>query len=160
MYRTKEDAVERKGVGMTQEQVTFYGDLFEHLSLSELKIEEEGSMLYFKKELPPSVIHTPQEVITSADNGGMSNGLTNSVNKRKQDEIKAPLLGIFHRAPSPEEPPFVKEGDRVKKGDVLCVIEAMKMMNEITAARDGVIASICVEENTIVEYGQTIFELV
>lgn len=73
------------------------------------------------------------------------------------EEISSPIAGVFYAAPSPDAEPFVKVGDKVKKGDVLCIIEAMKLMNELTAERDGEIADICVENEQIVEFGQTLF---
>lgn len=73
--------------------------------------------------------------------------------------VKTPMVGVFYAAPSPEDEPFVKVGDSVKKGDVLCIVEAMKLMNEITAEQDGVIAEICAEDGSLVEYGQTLFIL-
>ncbi len=74
-------------------------------------------------------------------------------------EVPAPMVGVFYAAPSPEAAPFVKRGDRVKKGDVLCIIEAMKLLNEITAEIDGEIADICVQNGQVVEYGQALFKL-
>ncbi|HEY8418952.1 MAG TPA: acetyl-CoA carboxylase biotin carboxyl carrier protein [Clostridia bacterium] len=74
-------------------------------------------------------------------------------------EIKSPMVGVFYQAPSPESPPFVKIGDKIKKGDVLCIIEAMKLMNEITAEFDGEIVDICAKNGEIVEYGQTLFKV-
>lgn len=75
-------------------------------------------------------------------------------------EIKSPMVGVFYAAPSPDSQPFVKAGSRVKKGDVLCVIEAMKLMNEVDAEQDGKILEVCVENGEVVEYGQTIFKVV
>jgi acetyl-CoA carboxylase biotin carboxyl carrier protein len=74
-------------------------------------------------------------------------------------EIKSPMVGVFYAAPAPGSEPYVKVGSRVKKGDVLCIIEAMKLMNEITADKDGEIAKVCVENGQLVEYGQTLFHL-
>ena len=73
--------------------------------------------------------------------------------------IKSPMVGVFYAAPAPGEKPYVQVGDQIKKGDVLCIIEAMKLMNEITAERDGEIARICVEDGNLVEYGQPLFIL-
>ena len=73
--------------------------------------------------------------------------------------VKSPMVGVFYAAPSPEKPPFVKVGDHVKKGDVLCIIEAMKLMNEITAEQDGEIADICVANGDVVEFGQILFKI-
>ena len=73
--------------------------------------------------------------------------------------VKCPMVGVFYAEPSPDEKPYVQVGDKVKKGDVLCIVEAMKLMNEITAEQDGEIAQICVEDGELVEYGQTLFIL-
>ena len=70
--------------------------------------------------------------------------------------VTSPIVGTFYRSPSPEKDPFVKVGDSVKIGDVLCIVEAMKMMNEIKSEFDGKIASIDVEDGSPVEFGQKI----
>jgi acetyl-CoA carboxylase biotin carboxyl carrier protein len=74
-------------------------------------------------------------------------------------EIKSPMVGVFFAASSPDSEPFVKIGDTVKKGDVLCILEAMKLMNEITAEHDGKITSICAENGDVVEFGQVLFRI-
>lgn len=73
------------------------------------------------------------------------------------NEMKSPLVGTFYNAPSPDAEPFVKVGDRVKKGQTLGIIEAMKLMNEIECEYDGVIKEILVDNMDMVEYGQTLF---
>ncbi len=149
---------------MTEQQATFYGKLFQDMQLTELEIEEDGTRLCFKKK--PAVIsglQAPKSEWTGGSTGQQTElfSTDDAVVKQSGSEVtvKAPLLGIFHRASSPSEPAFVEVGDKVEKGDVLCIIEAMKMMNEITAGKDGVIKAICAEENSIVEYGQIIFEM-
>jgi acetyl-CoA carboxylase biotin carboxyl carrier protein len=72
-------------------------------------------------------------------------------------EVNSPIVGTFYRSPSPESEPFVKVGDRVAVGDVLCIIEAMKVMNEIKAETTGVVRKILVENATSVEFGQPLF---
>lgn len=71
-------------------------------------------------------------------------------------ELKAPLVGIFYRAAAPGEKPYVEVGQKISKGDVIGIIEAMKVMNEITAKEDGVVEEILAEDSTLVEYNQTI----
>lgn len=71
--------------------------------------------------------------------------------------VCSPMVGIFYEAASPEDAPFVQEGQTVEKGQILCIIEAMKLMNEITAEKSGVITKVCVENGRIVEYGQPLF---
>lgn len=73
--------------------------------------------------------------------------------------ISSPIVGTFYRAPEPNAPAFVKEGDRVAKGQTLCIIEAMKLMNEIESETDGEIARILVQNGQAVEYGQDLFLL-
>ena len=74
-------------------------------------------------------------------------------------EVKSPMVGVFYAAPSPDAQPYVQVGSKVKKGDVLCIIEAMKLMNEITAEQDGEIVDICVQSGQVVEYSQTLFKI-
>ena len=74
-------------------------------------------------------------------------------------EVTSPMVGMFYQAPSPEADPYVRVGSKVKKGDVLCVIEAMKLLNEITADTDGEIVDVCVENGQLVEYGQVLFKI-
>lgn len=73
------------------------------------------------------------------------------------DAIVAPMVGTFYRAPSPDAPPFIAEGDYVQEGQVVCIIEAMKLFNEIQADRPGRLAKVLVESGAPVEYGQPLF---
>ncbi len=79
------------------------------------------------------------------------------VRKSNEYTVDAPMVGVFYAAVSPDSPPFVHVGSKVNAGDVLCIIEAMKLMNEIVADRDGVITDICAADAQVVEYGQTLF---
>ena len=74
-------------------------------------------------------------------------------------EVKSPLVGVFYSAPSPEAEMYVTLGSKVKKGDVLCIIESMKLMNEITAEQDGEIVDICIKNGDVAEYGQVLFKM-
>ena len=71
--------------------------------------------------------------------------------------VASPMVGVFYAAPSPDSEAYVSVGSTVKKGDVLCLIEAMKLMNEVTAEKSGEITKICVENGQVVEYGQPLF---
>ena len=77
----------------------------------------------------------------------------------KYRDVKSPMVGIFYAAPSPEAEPFVKVGSKVKKGDTLCIIEAMKLMNDVVADEDGEIVELCAENGSLVEFGQTLFKI-
>ena len=73
--------------------------------------------------------------------------------------VSSPLVGIFYSAASPDEKDFVSVGDTVKKGQVLGIVEAMKLMNEITAEADGVISQVCVSDGQMIEYGTELFKI-
>lgn len=82
-----------------------------------------------------------------------------AVNFNKIKEIKSPMVGIFYKNPAPDAESYVEIGSQVKKGDVLCVIEAMKVMNEITSDVDGEIVDICAENGQIVEFSEVLFKI-
>lgn len=73
--------------------------------------------------------------------------------------IRAPIVGTFYRSPAPDKPAYVEVGDRVRKGQVVCIVEAMKLMNQIESDVDGVIAEILVDNATPVQFGQELFRL-
>ena len=75
-------------------------------------------------------------------------------------ELTAPMVGVFYAAPAPDADPFVKVGDHVEKGQVVCILEAMKLMNDITAPVSGRIVDICAQNGVVMEYGQTIMKII
>lgn len=133
-------------------------DAMRELGLSEIYIKDSETEIMLKREVsaapaaaaPKAQMTTAQEVPTNA-----------VIESPAADwvEVKSPLLGVFYEAPSPDAPPFVRPGDKVKKGDVLCIVEAMKMMNEICAETDGTIVDVCAENGALVEYGQLLFKI-
>jgi acetyl-CoA carboxylase biotin carboxyl carrier protein len=96
--------------------------------------------------------------VALAATGGAAVG-TPSAERPGVTIVRAPMVGTFYRAPSPEAPPYVEAGDRVRKGQTLCILEAMKLMNEIESELDGVVRAILAESGEPVEYGQPLFEL-
>ena len=136
-------------------------DRFEKSSLSELKLSLGGDNLELKKAM--EVISTEdksgkikQQVITKND--FMEENEPNDVNSNYK-EIKAPFVGTFYRSASPEAKPYVSVGDVVKKGDILGIIEAMKIMNELAAPFSGKIVEIRAEDGKMIEYNQVLFLL-
>ena len=134
---------------------------FEKSSLSELKLSFGGDNLELKKAM--EVISTEdksgkikQQVITKND--FMEENEPNEVNFDYK-EIKAPFVGTFYRSASPEAKPYVSVGDVVKKGDILGIIEAMKIMNELAAPFSGKIVEIRAEDGKMIEYNQVLFLL-
>lgn len=74
-------------------------------------------------------------------------------------EVKSPMVGTFYRAPAPEAPPYVENGSKIVKGQTLCILEAMKLMNELESEISGIVREICVEDAEPVEYGQVLFRI-
>ena len=73
--------------------------------------------------------------------------------------VRAPMVGVFYAAPAPGAEPFVHVGSKVKKGETLCILEAMKLMNEVAAERDGEVVEVCVNDGELVEYGRVLFRI-
>lgn len=139
--------------------------LIDSTSITEFKLDKEDYKISIKKE---------QTVLKAAYNEPEAYAVKNSMEKKaepheaaaetKQEEkdmhfIKSPIVGTFYSSPSPDAVPFVKAGSKIKKGDVLCIIEAMKLMNEVTADIDGEIAEVLVQDKSVVEYGQPLFKV-
>lgn len=130
----------------------------------ELELEEGDFSIALRKQgafcapaMPPMpgmmapmapMMAAPVAAATPAASGDADPSLT---------QVKSPIVGTFYRGPAPESPPFVQEGDTVRKDSVVCIIEAMKIMNEIRAETDGVIERVLVEGGEPVEYGQPLF---
>ena len=74
-------------------------------------------------------------------------------------DVKSPMVGTFYRSAAPDAPAYVERGSRVKKGDTLCIIEVMKLMNEMESEFDGTIAEVCVDNAVPIEYGQVLFRI-
>lgn len=115
---------------------------------------EEGNIKLRLEKTPEHTRIEPEEISSFCNK-------ENEPEKEHQGEIvKSPLVGTFYAASSPELEPYVKVGDSVKKGQVLGIVEAMKLMNEIEAERDGVVEAILVENGQLVEYGQPLFSII
>lgn len=130
--------------------------LFEKADISSLEVEDEGIKIKLTKEMTPVIVNS--EVSKDLKEVPSRTG------KAKDDEdekntIKSPLVGTYHQAPFQDGKPFVKVGSVVHKGDKLCIIEAMKVMNEIKAPSDGTITKIFCEEGSMVEFDQPLFVL-
>ena len=126
--------------------------IFESSSLCELEVREKGICFKLAK-------HTQTENRRELSLSQAKNKERGKVKKEKKEEIyvRSPLVGTFYRAPSPEEEPFVEVGDEVSPDQTLCIVEAMKVMNEITSESKGKIKSILVENGEPVEYCQELF---
>ena len=147
-------------------------NLFENSSLGEMEVEsnggEENLRVVLKRNSAPAVTVAPSPVPSAAipaENAGEKlQAETGSSPEGVLDynlvsDIKSPMVGVFYSAPSPESDPFVTRGTKVKRGDTLCIIEAMKLMNEVVAERDGEIVEVLAKSGELVEFGQVLFKI-
>jgi oxaloacetate decarboxylase alpha subunit len=141
-------------------------EMLKDTDISELEIERSGVKVRLRKggdvtfhpamprmEYPPAAIvapAVPEPQLPPVEKQPVPAG-TNQI------KVTSPIVGTFYRASSPEKPPYVETGDVVKKGQVLCIIEAMKLMNEIESETAGKIVQVLVENGQPVEYGQPLF---
>ena len=132
-------------------------------NIEELEIEfPEGMKISMKKNV--AVASTQQVVAQQSTNIPVAQSIqtTQPIQeepKEEYKEIKSPMVGTFYSKPSPDKEAFVKVGDKVKKGQVVCIIEAMKLMNEIEAEFDGEVVEVCLNDGDAVEYGKPLFKL-
>lgn len=131
-------------------------ELLKDTDITELQLEKNGAKIKIKRE----------KFISSWETSAPVKQVAQAEVKEAKEEplqgpgfvtITSPIVGIFHRAQRPEAPPFVEVGSIVKKGQVLCIIEAMKLMNEIESDVDGIVMKILIEEGQPVEYGEPLF---
>ena len=139
-------------------------EMLEESKISEIEIHEGEESVRISRhgavaEQPQTVVHVP-----AADSraGFTEPARSDEAVTRQKEEIeghyiRAPMVGIFYGAPSPDTPPFDELGREVKTGDIVCIIEAMKIMNQIEADTNGVVSRVLVENGEPVEYGQPLF---
>lgn len=162
---------------MDYEEIKKLIDDMGNAKIDELEIEfPEGIKISMKKNAEKEIIFKnipdmkqqnfiPETTNMQLDNQSIINSDVkaniniDSIQEEKYKIIKSPMVGTFYSKPSPNKETFVKTGDIVKKGQVICIVEAMKLMNEIESEFDGEIAEICVKDGNIVEYGQPLFKI-
>ena len=131
-------------------------EMLEESNLNEIEVSQGDESVRISKGKDPVDYIENNQINTSISSQEKVSINEDDTKKIVGNQVKAPLVGTFYRKPSPDSDPFVKVGDIVKKGQVLCIIEAMKMMNEIKSEFDGEVSSIEIEDGQPVEFGQTI----
>ena len=131
-------------------------EMLEESNLNEIEVSQGDESVRISKGKDPVDYIENNQINTSIPSQEKISVNEDDTRKFVGNQVKAPLVGTFYRKPSPDSDPFVKVGDIVKKGQVLCIIEAMKMMNEIKSEFDGEVSSIEIEDGQPVEFGQTI----
>ena len=130
--------------------------------LTEINIDfPDGTRIGMKKDKEVQIIErTTSQIVQSQPVVEKTENKQESETKEEQGNIvKSPMVGTFYLRPDPNSTPYVEVGKTVKKGDVLCIIEAMKLMNEIESEFDGTIAEILVKDGEMVEYGKPLFRI-
>lgn len=138
---------------MKETDIRKYAELMKELGLTGLEITEENRKVRLERSVGTSV----QETVYSVPE---PTGTTQAPSEPKDYiSVKSPIVGVFYAAPAENADSYVSIGDTVTKGQTLCIVEAMKMMNEITAEEEGVISEICVTNGQVVEYGTELFRI-
>lgn len=127
--------------------------IFENSSLSILEVSEKDRTIKLGKNIGQSIVIDRTNQVEKED----TEEIAEEQNEEANDTVKSPMVGVFYSKPSPDEKPYVSVGTKVNKGQTLCIIEAMKLMNEITAHRDGVISKVFPNDGDLVEFGQDLF---
>ena len=137
---------------MNEEDIRKYAGRMQERGLTGLEVTENDRVVRLGRTpaaaaapQPPEVVQVPAAPAAPAAEPGV--------------DVCSPMVGVFYAAPAENAEPFVKVGDRVKKGQTLCIVEAMKLMNEIMAEQDGEILEICLENGQVVDYGCRLFRM-
>lgn len=138
---------------MKETEIRKYAKLMKELELSGLEITEDNVNVRLER----NVVSQRENTYTISESTAVNETLTDS--KKDYVSIKSPIVGVFYAAPTENAAPYVTEGDNVKQGQVLCIVEAMKLMNEIIADEDCVISKVCVTNGQVVEYGTELFQI-
>ncbi len=141
---------------MKETDIRKYATLMQELGLTGLEITEDNKVVRLERNIPATVKETV--TVTAAP---VSDATPTSVPQGNTDyiSVKSPIVGVFYAAPTENAEPYVSIGDRVEKGKTLCIIEAMKLMNEISAEESGTVMEICVTNGQVVEFGTELFRI-
>jgi acetyl-CoA carboxylase biotin carboxyl carrier protein len=131
-------------------------DYLEEFNLTEIEITEKDTKIKVSKN---NVSISNQPTVTSANISTGNENVSEKPNVKSGTEITSPIIGTAYHAPEPGAKKFVEVGKKIKKGDTIMIVEAMKTMNHVPSTADGVVKEICVEDGHPVEFGQTIIIL-
>ena len=138
---------------MKETDIRKYAELMKELGLTGLELTDGDSRVRLERSVPAQTSGTLYAVPETVPAG------QHAAENRDYISVKSPIVGVFYVAPAEKAESYVKAGDSVNKGQILCIIEAMKLMNEIVAEEDGVISEVCVTNGQVVEYGTELFRI-
>lgn len=136
---------------MNESDIRKYANLMSELGLTGLEVTENDRVVRLERNPAPQTT-APVQTVQVGD-------VPQSAANEDLIEITSPMVGVFYAAPAEDADPYVQVGDRVKKGQTLCIVEAMKLMNEIVAETDGQIVEICAENGQVVDFGCPLFHI-
>jgi len=135
-------------------------DLVQESGISELEVTEGEEKVKIVKSGGPAMVQSIPAAPAAPIAAPVQEGAATPPTEVPGHVVKSPMVGTFYRSPSPGAKPFVEVGDAVKSGDTICIIEAMKLLNEIECDKDGVVKEILVENGQPVEYGEPLLVIV
>ena len=136
---------------MNESDIRKYANLMSELGLTGLEVTENDRVVRLERNPAPQTA-APVQTVQVGD-------VPQSAANEDLIEISSPMVGVFYAAPAEDADPYVQVGDRVKKGQTLCIVEAMKLMNEIVAETDGQIVEICAQNGQGVDFGCPLFRI-
>lgn len=137
-------------------------EMLENSNLEEIEIQEGEESVRLVKSTNKTQAIAPQSIVLPQDaiaQEVVDSSVTEKETKEDANSINSPMVGTFYASASPGAKPFISVGDIIAEGDVVCIVEAMKMMNEIKSDFSGTVLSVNVENSEPVEYGQSLFEI-
>ena len=139
---------------MNETEIRKYAVLMKELGLTGLEITEDNKVVRLERNVSSEAKGPAVTPVPDTDAAAFaSNNNTNDIS------VKSPLVGVFYAAPAENAEPYIAVGYHIKKGQTLCIVEAMKLMNEILAEEDGVVSQICVTNGQVVEFGTELFRI-
>jgi acetyl-CoA carboxylase biotin carboxyl carrier protein len=131
-------------------------DYLEEFNLTEIEITEKDTKIKVSKKSISNISQSPIVSLSSQIDKSKSE---NKQNSKKGIEVTSPIIGTAYHAPEPGEKKFIEVGKKIKKGDTIMIVEAMKTMNHVPSSSDGIVREICVDDGQPVEFGQTLIIL-
>lgn len=146
---------------MDSKRLAEIADVMEDRGLTRVRVEEpDGTAVELERASAAQPVAVPMPMPSAVTAPAVAPvAVPAAAPKPKGTEVTAPMVGVFYAAPAPGDEPFVHVGSKVKAGETLCIIEAMKVLNEVTAEADGEVLEICVADGDLVEFGSCLMRI-
>lgn len=145
---------------MDSKRLAEIADVMEDRGLTRVRVEEpDGTAVELERASAAQPVAVPMPMPSAMAASVVAPATAPAAPEPKGVEVTAPMVGVFYAAPAPGDEPFVRVGSKVKAGETLCIIEAMKVLNEVTAEADGEVLEICVADGDLVEFGSCLMRI-